>query len=278
MLSDRSEMNPQRRNFIGLTAAGLFHIAGRPFTAEAGEATDPKLLVRQAAARGHTDLGWLDSYHTFSFGNYYDQRHLGFRSLRVINDDRIAAGRGFPTHPHRDMEILSYVLDGSLQHRDSTGQGSVVTPGDIQMMTAGTGITHSEYNPSRQDSNHFLQIWIDPALNGLRPVYQQERVEADQKLNVWKQIAGPDSTKPDKSKGVVGIHQDAKIYATILEPGKQLRYVVERDRHAWLHVATGSATVNGTTLQAGDAIATSRPSELVVTGQTKAEALLFDLS
>lgn len=269
-------MQTPRRNFIQLTAAGLFHIATRPFTA-AGETTDPKLLLRQAAERGHTDLGWLDSYHTFSFGEYYDQQHLGFRSLRVINDDRISAGRGFPTHPHRDMEILSYVLTGSLQHRDSTGQGSVVTPGDVQMMTAGTGITHSEYNPSRKEGNHFLQIWLTPSMNGLQPSYQQQRVEADQKQNRWQQIAAPAAAQKPSRKGVVAIHQDANIYAAILDPGKQVRHVVERNRHAWLHVATGTLTVNGTTLQAGDAIATSRPTELIVTGKTKAEALLFNL-
>ena len=266
-------MDSHRRNFIRLTAAGLIHVAARPFEAVADGQTDTKLLIRQAAQRGHTDLGWLDSYHTFSFGRYLDQRHMGFRSLRVINDDRIAAGKGFPTHPHRNMEILSYVMDGALQHRDSTGKGSVVRPGDVQMMTAGTGITHSEYNPSKSDGNHFLQIWVQPSLNGLRPSYQQQRVESDQKQNRWRQIAGP-----DKQAGIVAIHQDVRVFSTLLDPKHRLEYVVQRGRHAWLHVATGELVVNGTRLRAGDAVATSRATALQVEGSTKVEALLFDLA
>lgn len=265
-------MNSQRRNFIRLTAAGLLHIAARPHTAAADEPIDPDLLVRLAAERGHTNIGWLDSYHTFSFGRYFDQRHIGFRSLRVINDDRITAGNGFPTHPHRNMEILSYVLDGALQHKDSTGKGSIIRPGDVQLMTAGTGITHSEYNPSRRVGNHFLQIWIEPAFRGLHPHYQQHRITADQKLNRWQPIVGS-----YKQPGVVTVQQDANIFATILDPGERLDYVVEKDRHAWLHVASGEVNVNGTTLTAGDAIATSRPSALDVTATDKSEALLFDL-
>ncbi len=265
-------MDSQRRNFIRLTAAGLIHVAARPCEAVADQPSYRDLLIRQATQRGHTDLGWLDSYHTFSFGRYYDQRHVGFRSLRVINDDRIAAGRGFPTHPHRDMEILSYVLDGALQHRDSTGQGSIVRPGDVQMMSAGTGITHSEYNPSKSQSNHFLQIWIQPAQNGLRPSYQQQRVEADQTQNRWRLFAAP-----ERQRGVVAVHQDVRILATSLESRRRLDYVVERGRHVWLHVAQGELVVNGTTLKAGDAVATSRPTKLNLEGIVKSEALLFDL-
>ncbi len=265
-------MDRQRRNFIRLTSAGLIHVATRPFTATASEPADSKLQIRQAAQRGHTDLGWLDSYHTFSFGGYFDQRHMGFRSLRVINDDRITAGRGFPTHPHRNMEILSYVLEGALQHRDSTGKGSIVRPGDVQMMTAGTGITHSEYNPSKSEANHFLQIWIRPSLSGLRPSYQQQRVDAGDKQNRWQQIAGA-----EKQQNVVAVHQDVRISATILDPGKSLEYLVERGRHVWLQVATGELVVNGTRLRTGDAVATSRPTDLHVEGSTRAEALLFDL-
>jgi len=264
-------MDRQRRNFFRLTTAGLIHIAARPFTA-LGDDADPQLLIRQAARRGHTDLGWLDSYHTFSFGRYYDQRHMGFRSLRVINDDRITAGRGFPTHPHRNMEILSYVLDGALQHRDSTGKGSIVRPGDVQLMSAGTGITHSEYNPSKNEGNHFLQVWVKPSLSGVRPRYQQHKVETAEKRNRWRPVAGPKS-----QNGQVTIQQDARILATLIESGRKLEYVVNPDRHAWLHVATGELIVNGTRLQAGDAVATSRPMALQVEGRVKSEALLFDL-
>lgn len=266
-------MNASRRDMLSLTAAGLIHVSASPAKTLADESVDSDLLVRQAAERGHTDIGWLKSYHTFSFGGYYDQRHMGFRSLRVINDDRIAAGRGFPTHPHRDMEIISYVLEGSLQHKDSTGKGAIITPDDIQMMSAGRGITHSEYNPSRTDANHFLQIWIKPAIAGVQPRYSDNVVKPDDKQNVWKLIAGPDD-----SGASVGIYQDAKIYASKLQAGVSLDYTVERNRHAWLQVATGQVNVNGTTLKTGDAIASSRATSLHVTGLQDADVLLFDLS
>ncbi len=272
-LNSEIKMNASRRNMLSLTAAGLIHVAAKPAESLAGEPTSNDLLIRQAAERGHTDLGWLKSFHSFSFGGYYDQRHMGFRSLRVINDDKIAAGRGFPTHPHRDMEIISYVLEGSLQHKDSTGKGAIITPDDIQMMSAGTGITHSEYNPSPNKSNHFLQIWIEPALRGVRPRYSDNQVTADQKLNQWNFIAGPDD-----AGAAVGIYQDAKIYATKIEPGVSLDYTLERNRHAWLQVATGEITVNGATLTAGDAIASSRATALHVTATKQADVLLFDLA
>ncbi|MEM6473546.1 MAG: pirin family protein [Planctomycetota bacterium] len=270
-------MKPTRRNMLSVTAAGLIHVAGPQSIASAVETerefSDTDLLLRQAAERGHTDLGWLKSFHTFSFGGYYDQRHMGFRSLRVINDDKIAAGRGFPTHPHRDMEIISYVLDGALQHKDSTGKGAIITPDDIQMMSAGTGITHSEYNPSASDSNHFLQIWIEPALRGVRPRYSDNRVSIEEKTNTWKKIAGPDG-----SDASVSIHQDANIYATHLKRGRSAAFNVERDRHAWLQVARGELVVNGTKLKSGDAVATSRPSALHVEANEDTDALLFDLA
>ena len=264
-----------RRNLLSVTAAGLIHVAANPAStvAATGDPADTGWLVRSAADHGHTDLGWLDSYHSFSFGGYYDQRHMGFRSLRVINDDRIAAGRGFPTHPHRDMEIISYVLDGALQHRDSTGRGSVITPDDIQMMSAGTGITHSEYNPSQDSENHFLQIWIEPALRRVRPRYDDNRVIADDKTNVWKLIAGPDG-----SGASVGIHQDAKIHATRLITGQSLDYTLETGRHGWLQVARGEVIVNGTTLRSGDAIASSTATHLQVQSIADADVLLFDLA
>lgn len=261
-----------RRNMVRLTAAGLIHITARPSASLADEPTARDLVVRQAAQRGHTNLGWLDSYHSFSFGGYYDQQRMGFRSLRVINDDRIAAGRGFPTHPHRDVEIVSYVLDGALEHRDSTGQGAVVRPGDVQLMRAGTGIRHSEYNPSRSRSNHFLQIWIEPSQNGLRPGYQQLRVKAEEKQNRWRLIAAP-----GRQPGAVAVHQDVHLLATCLEPRNRLSYSVKRGRNVWLQVARGGFIVNGTRVQAGDAVATSRPTELHLEGIEKSEALLFDL-
>lgn len=266
-------MEITRRTGLSVTAAGLLHIAVNAEGALAEPPTSLELLVRQSAERGHTDIGWLKSFHTFSFGDYYDQRHMGFRALRVINDDKIAAGRGFPTHPHHNMEIISYVLEGALQHKDSTGMGAIITPDDIQMMSAGTGITHSEYNPSQTDSNHFLQIWVEPAIRGVRPRYSDNKVTIDQKQNQWKKIAGPEG-----SKAAVSIHQDANIYATNLTAGQQATFIIERGRHAWLQVARGSLIVNGTTLHSGDAVATSRAAELHVTGIESTDALLFDLA
>ena len=266
-------MEITRRSVLSITAAGLIHIAADTHHTLAQQPASADLLVRQAAERGHTDIGWLKSFHSFSFGDYYDQRHMGFRSLRVINDDKIAAGRGFPTHPHRDMEIISYVLEGALQHKDSTGRGAIITPEDIQMMSAGTGITHSEYNPSRTESNHFLQIWIEPAMRDVRPRYSDNKVTIDQKQNQWKKIAGPDG-----SQAAVFINQDANIYATNLTAGQKADFIVERGRHAWLQVARGSLIVNGTTLKSGDAVATSRATELHIEAMETTDALLFDLA
>lgn len=262
-----------RRSALSLTAAGLIHVAANRSTALGQTSTPTDLLVRQASERGHTDLGWLKSFHSFSFGGYYDQRHMGFRSLRVINDDQIAAGRGFPTHPHRDMEIISYVLDGALQHKDSTGRGAIIEPEDIQMMSAGTGITHSEYNPSKTESNHFLQVWIEPAMRRVQPRYSDNRVTLDQKLNQWRKIAGPDG-----SGAAVSIYQDAEIHATKLEAGQTLSFTVEHGRHGWLQVARGALEVNGTVLRSGDAVATSRATQLHIHATEDTDALLFDLA
>ncbi|TWU06331.1 pirin family protein [Stieleria varia] len=266
-------MNASRRNALSVTAAGLIHVATNTGSAFSQSAGQVDLLVRQAAERGHTDLGWLQSFHSFSFGGYYDQRHMGFRSLRVINDDKIAAGRGFPTHPHRDMEIISYVLEGALQHKDSTGQGAIIGSEDIQMMSAGTGITHSEFNPSASQANHFLQIWIEPAMRGVRPRYSDNKVVLEEKLDQWKKIAGPEG-----SDASVSIHQDASIYATHLTQGRNIEFTVERGRHAWLQVARGALIVNGTRLESGDAVATSRATALSVQAAESSDALLFDLA
>ncbi|MEM8670220.1 MAG: pirin family protein [Planctomycetota bacterium] len=271
-----------RRNAISMTTAGLIHVTANPtaLIADDQRINDERnsdqqngdLLIRQAEDRGHTDLGWLQSYHSFSFGRYRDEKHMGFRSLRVINDDRIAPGRGFPTHPHRNMEIISYVLDGSLQHKDSTGKGAVITPDDVQMMSAGRGITHSEYNPSRDLRNHFLQVWIEPALRGARPRYSDSKVTRDQKRAQWRQIAGPED-----SKAAVKIRQDASIFATQLQRSESVNFTIERNRHAWLQVARGTLVVNGTRLRSGDAVATSRPTNLHITAADPTDALLFEL-
>ena len=265
-------MSISRRNVLSMTTAGLIQVAANPKTLLGQTMISPELLLRQAAERGHTDLGWLQSYHSFSFGDYYDQRHMGFRSLRVINDDRIAPGRGFPTHPHRDMEIISYVLEGALQHKDSTGQGAIITPDDIQMMSAGRGITHSEYNPSREEANHFLQVWIQPAMRNAQPRYSDRRVTLDQKRGHWRRIAGPED-----SRAAVAIRQDASIFATNLIAGETIDFTVEKNRHAWLQVARGSLEVNGTRLRAGDAVATSRATQLHVKATEPTDALLFEL-
>ena len=265
-------MTVSRRSVLSMTAAGLIHIASNPKSLFGQSVPSTELLLRRAAERGHTDIGWLQSYHSFSFGNYYNQRHMGFRSLRVINDDRITPGRGFPTHPHRDMEIISYVLEGALQHKDSTGQGAIITPEDIQMMSAGTGITHSEYNPSSEMANHFLQIWIKPASRNARPRYSDEKVSLDQKRGQWRKIAGPDGTK-----AAVAIRQDASIFATNLLRGESIDFTVQRTRHAWLQVARGSIVVNGTPLRSGDAVATSRATQLHLEAIESTDALLFEL-
>jgi redox-sensitive bicupin YhaK (pirin superfamily) len=265
-------MKISRRSAISLTAGGLIHVAASPESALGQQYESRELFVRAAAERGHTDLGWLDSYHSFSFGNYQDQRHMGFRALRVINDDRIAAGRGFPTHPHRNMEIISYVLDGALQHRDSTGRGAVITPDDIQMMSAGRGITHSEFNPSERGTTHLLQVWIQPAMRGGIPRYRDNKVTPDRKRDRWAKIVGPDGTG-----AAVTVGQDALIFATNLSPGKTLDYTVERGRHAWLQVARGNLSVNGVVLNRGDAIATSRSTQLHLRATEQADVLLFDL-
>ena len=232
------------------------------------------LTLRRADQRGHADHGWLDTWHTFSFADYYDPAHMGFRALRVINDDRVAPGQGFGTHPHRDMEILTYVLEGALEHKDSMGTGSVIRPHDVQRMSAGTGVTHSEFNGSPQEPVHLLQIWILPARRGLTPSYEQRRFGPEEKRGRWRLIAAQDGRD-----GAVTVHQDVDLYATILGPGQGLDYELGPQRHAWLHVARGRATVNGQELAAGDAVSTGPGQRLAVQGGAEeAELLLFDLA
>jgi redox-sensitive bicupin YhaK (pirin superfamily) len=230
------------------------------------------LTIRKGSDRGVTKFGgWLDSYHTFSFGDYQDPKHHQFRALRVINDDRVAPGGGFPTHPHRDMEILTCVLSGQLEHRDSMGNGEVIRAGEWQAMTAGTGITHSEFNPSRKEPVHLLQIWLFPDKRGYKPGYQQKVFTDADKSDKWALIASPTG-----EGGSLVIHQDAQVYQTKLTGRAIVRRELAPQRAAFVHVATGSATVNGTKLAAGDAVAVENEKEVVVSGE--GEVLLFDLA
>jgi redox-sensitive bicupin YhaK (pirin superfamily) len=231
------------------------------------------ITLRKADERGHAEHGWLDSHHSFSFGDYYDENHMGFGSLRVINDDRVQPGKGFGTHPHKDMEIISYVLEGALEHKDSLGTGSVIRPGDVQRMSAGTGVLHSEFNHSSTEPVHFLQIWIVPAEKGIKPSYEQVTFSREDKLGRLCLIASPDSR--DYS---VKIHQDAKVYATILERDMEVAVHVEEGRHVWIQVARGGARIGNTDLTEGDGIAISDVQEILLTGIRDAELLVFDLA
>ncbi|NJN76174.1 MAG: pirin family protein [Synechococcaceae cyanobacterium RL_1_2] len=231
------------------------------------------IKIRPSEERGRGNVSWLDSYFTFSFGDYYDGEHVQFSALRVINEDTIAPSQGFATHGHRDMEIVTYVLDGALEHKDSIGNGSIMRPGDVQRMSAGTGILHSEYNPSPQEPVHLLQIWIVPDRTGLAPSYEQTYFPPEKKLNQLKLVAAPDG-----QDGAVTIHQNAKIYASILMANHSLEYLLPRDRRAWLQITEGALTLNGNTLKAGDGAALSEESKLTIVGQaSKTEFLLFDL-
>jgi hypothetical protein len=231
------------------------------------------LTVRRAGDRGHANHGWLDSHHTFSFADYHDPKHMGFRALRVINEDRVDPGAGFPTHAHRDMEILSYVLEGALEHKDSMGNGSVLRPGDVQRMSAGTGVRHSEFNGSKTELVHFLQIWILPAKVGTAPGYEEKRFTEDDRRGKLRLVASSDG-----SEGSVTIHADVRLYATVLQARERVEHVVRPGRHAWVHLAKGKAILGGTTLEAGDAASTSDPGSLALEGLDHAEALVFDLA
>jgi quercetin 2,3-dioxygenase len=230
------------------------------------------LTIRPKAERGHTDLGWLDSYHSFSFGGYQDPEQLGFRSLRVINDDRVAAGQGFGSHPHRDMEILTLVLDGELEHRDSMGTGSIIKAGDLQAMSAGTGVFHSEFNPSATKPVHFLQIWIKPERHGIEPSYQQRRVESASATGQVTPIASRDGRE-----GSLRINQDAALYLVRVTSKKPAKYTLNPGRHAWVQVLKGAVSVNGTDVSEGDGVAISDELEINSTSSGEAEVLLFDL-
>ncbi len=229
--------------------------------------------LRRAQERGHAQHGWLDSFHSFSFADYYDPTHMGFGPLRVINEDRVQPARGFGTHGHRDMEIISYVLEGELAHKDSMGNGSVIRPGDVQRMSAGTGVQHSEFNPSATNPVHFLQIWIEPAQRGVQPGYEEKRFEADSKRGKLRLIASNDGRE-----GSVRIHQDATLYATVLDGDPVLTHTLAPGRRAYVHVARGEVSVNGQPLKAGDALKAwgGEPAVRLESGRG-AEVLLFDL-
>lgn len=228
--------------------------------------------IRKSNERGHAQHGWLDSYHTFSFADYYDPKWLGFRSLRVINDDLILPGHGFGTHPHRDMEIISYVLDGELAHKDSMGNGSVIRPGDVQRMSAGTGVRHSEFNASDSEPVHFLQIWILPDRRGLDPSYEEKRFADAEKRGRLRLIGSRNGRD-----GSVTIHQDVDLYATLLQDGERVRHTLAPGRKAWLQLARGSAALNGQQLYPGDGAAIEGPFEIDITASSDAELLLFDM-
>ncbi len=229
-------------------------------------------LIHDRNNRGKTQMGWLDSSHSFSFGGFYDPNRLGFRSLRVINDDRVAPGAGFPTHGHRDMEILTYVLEGALEHKDSLGTGSVIRPGEAQIMSAGTGIMHSEFNHSQSQPVHLLQIWIIPEKKDLKPRYEQKGFSIEERTGKLRLIAARDARDE-----AVKVYQDVDLYTSILQPGDNINYHAQRDRYTWLQIAKGIVNLNGEELRAGDGVQISGEIPLEITTNVGGEILLFDL-
>jgi redox-sensitive bicupin YhaK (pirin superfamily) len=231
------------------------------------------ISLRTAAQRGHANHGWLDSFHSFSFADYYDPEHMGYGALRVINEDRVQPGMGFGTHGHRDMEIITYPLEGRLEHKDSMGNGSVIVPGDVQRMSAGKGILHSEYNPSRDEPVHFLQIWIEPNVRGIAPGYEQRHIALEDKRGRLRLIASPDGRE-----GSVTIHQDAAVYASVMDGADEISHQLAPGRRAYVHVARGDIRVNGQALQAGDALMVSDEHGVDLARASRAEVLIFDLA
>ena len=231
------------------------------------------IQVRKSGERGFADRGWLRSFHSFSFADYYDPKRMGYGALRVINEDRVKPGMGFGTHGHRDMEIISYVLEGELEHKDSMGNGSVIRPGDVQRMSAGSGVRHSEFNPSKSDLVHFLQIWIEPSVTGIAPVYEETRGRAPEKRGRLRLLASNDG-----AEGSVTIHQDARLYAALIDGAESARHALAAGRRAYMHVARGTVRVNGEKLGAGDALEAANVNEIVLEQGEQAEVLLFDLA
>ena len=230
------------------------------------------ITVRKAADRGSVNLGWLDSKHTFSFGDYHDPDHMGFGRLRVINDDRVEPGKGFGTHPHRDMEIISYIIEGALEHKDSMGNGAVMQTNDVQRMTAGTGVTHSEFNHSADEQVHFLQIWVEPEKDSLTPGYEQKSFGRDDKLDHLRLVVSHDGRN-----GSLTLHQDADLYASVLSTGAEVTHSFADGRRGWIQVVSGSVSANGETLMTGDGAAIEDTAELSLSSDIEAEFLLFDL-
>jgi redox-sensitive bicupin YhaK (pirin superfamily) len=231
------------------------------------------IQIRKSNERGHANHGWLDSFHTFSFADYYDPGFMGFRTLRVINEDVIAKANGFGTHPHRDMEIITYVMRGELEHKDSMGTGSVIRPGDVQRMSAGTGVKHSEFNHSQEKDVHLLQIWILPEANGLKPSYEQKSFPLAEKKNRLRLVASRDSRE-----GSILVQQDADLFASVLDQGKEVLHELKDGRHAWIQVVAGTLDVNGKSLAAGDGAAVANEKLLSFKGKSDTEFLLFDLN
>jgi len=231
------------------------------------------ITIRKSNDRGHADHGWLNTRFTFSFADYFDLEHVQFRTLRVMNDDRISGGGGFPTHPHKDMEIVTYVLEGALAHKDSMGSGSVIRPGDVQYMSAGTGVAHSEFNASEKETVHLYQIWMFPDKKGYKPVYDQKHFGEAEKSGKLRLVASPDGRD-----GSVKIRQDNELYATVLGPGEVVKHELRPDRHAYVQVARGSVALNGKKLETGDGARISGEQALELRGVDKAEILLFDLA
>jgi hypothetical protein len=230
------------------------------------------IKIRKAEDRGSVDIGWLDSKHSFSFGRYHDPDYMGFESLRVINDDRVAPGGGFDTHPHKDMEIISYVLEGALEHKDSMGNGSVIKPGDVQRMSAGTGVTHSEFNPSQDESAHFLQIWVMPSAKGLEPSYEQKNFSFEDKKGQLKLVASKDGRD-----GSVSVNQDVDMYAACLDGGDCIEYSLQDSRKVWVQVARGTISLNGEELNSGDGAAIEGES-FELSNARAAEVIVFDIA
>ena len=231
------------------------------------------IVIRPRENRGKTDAGWLDSRHTFAFGDYRDPEHMGFRALRVINEDRVIPGAGFPPHGHRDMEIVTYVLSGALEHRDTLNNNSVIRPGEVQRMSAGTGIRHSEYNPSKTEGVHFLQIWILPGKQGIAPGYEQREFPAAEKRGRWRLVVAPDGRE-----GSITIHQDADVYATLLSEGDKLDFALRPGRFAWLQVARGQVTLADGVMKEGDGAAIGDEAKIEIAAAAESELLLFDLA